>query len=125
MEDNMLKENNVEPELTGTITEAPPVPPAPEDLAAAFFRLQGPRLKELLVKLNAKQLRRVVINACSYPFTEKEYNPRTPNEKQALYLIHEMVLNRSIMQLHFEMQRAEEVANKQNNNVSEGESNGL
>jgi hypothetical protein len=115
----------VSAQLTGTITEAPPVPPAPEDLAAAFFRLQGPRLKELLSKLNAKQLRRVVLNACSYPFTEKAYNPRTQTEKQTLYLIHEMVLNRSIMQLHFEMQKAEEAANKQETNPPEGEKNGL
>ena len=118
--DRVMEDNKAEP--TGTITEAPPVPPASEDLAASFFRLEQPRLKILLSKLTSKQLRRVIFNASSYPFVDKAYNPRTDTERQAAYLVSEMVTNKMIMQLSFEMQQAEKAMADKNN--SEGDENG-
>lgn len=82
----------------------------PEDVAAVFFSMNQKKLSMLLDKLSAKQLRRVIFNACSYPFVDKQYTPRTDEEKSAAYLVHEMVLNKTIMQLSFEMQKADEAS---------------
>lgn len=94
----------------------------PEDVAAAFFKLNSNKLELLLDKLSAKQLRRVIFNACAYPFVDVKYNPRTDEERQTAYVVHEMMLNKTIMQLSYEMQLAENVST---NLESEGEvSNG-
>jgi hypothetical protein len=90
----------------GEIVQTPSYSEA--DIAASFFSMQAPRLDKLLNKMSAKQLRRLIFNASSYPLVDRKYNPKTQDERDAAYLIAEMVLNRSIMQLHFEMQRVEE-----------------
>lgn len=86
-----------------------------EDIAAVFFKMQQPRLKILLSKMSSKQLRRVIFNAVSYPMVEKEYAPRTKEERDALYLVHEMTLNKTIMQLSFEMNKADNALKEQEN----------
>lgn len=89
----------------------------PEDIAAAFFKLNKAKLERQLSQLSAKQLRRVIFNSCSYPFVDKEYKPRTDEEKQVAYTVSEMMLNRTIMQLSFEMNAADEALKKQENDV--------
>lgn len=101
----------------------------PEDIAAAFFKLNQAKLERQLSNLSSKQLRRVIFNACSYPFVDKEYKPRTEEEKQVAYVIHELMLNKTIMTLSFEMQEAEKALKKQETEVqlenkSEGDNNG-
>lgn len=107
VEDNNVNASLV-PEGTGKIAVSTQEKPNPEDLAAVFFKGQKPKLQAILAGLSAKQLRRVVYNAVAYPLVEKFMLPRTKEERDALYLIHEMVLNKTVMQLHFEMQKAEE-----------------
>lgn len=101
-------ENSLVPEGTGTIKNTIQDKPNPEDLAAVFFKGQKPKLQALLSKMSAKQLRRVLYNAVAYPLVEKFNLPRTQDERDALYLVHEMVLNKTVMQLHFEMTKAED-----------------
>lgn len=98
------------PEGTGKIAVSTQEKPNPEDLAAVFFKGQKPKLLALLANMSAKQMRRVFYNACAYPLVENYHLPRTKEERDLLYLAHEMVLNKTVMQLHFEMQKAEEAA---------------
>lgn len=88
----------------------------PEDLAATFFAMQAPKLDNLLNNMSAKQMRRVLFNAVSYPLVDRKYHPRTQEEKDVAYLVGEMVLNRTIMQLSFEMAKADEDMKKQATN---------
>lgn len=83
------------------------------DVAAAFFRLNAPKFKELLTKMAPYQIRNALMNAVTYPFTDTEYNPETEEERSFAYLVHEMLLNRTIMQLSFEMDKAEQDLKKQ------------
>lgn len=101
------------------LTDAPITPEqhAPEDVAAQFFMMQKSRLFIMLDKLSAKQLRRLLFNVCSYPFVDKQYMPRTEEEKSTAFLVHELMLNKTIMQLSFEMQKAEEGLKKQEEDV--------
>jgi hypothetical protein len=61
----------------------------------------------LIDQMSVRQMRRLIFNACSYPFVDREYQPRTEEEKSAAYLVHEMMLNKTIMTLHYEMEQAE------------------
>lgn len=90
----------------------------PADLAATFFKMQAPRLDRLLDKMSAKQLRRLIFNAVSYPLVDRKYAPRVQEEKDAAYLVAEMVFNRAIMQLTVEMQKAQNEMDKQNNSTN-------
>lgn len=100
-------------ESTGTITQQEAH--KPEDVAAAFFRMEKAKFQMLLSKMAPYQLRRAVMNAVSYPFVDEEYNPESEEEKQFAYLVHELMLNKSIMQLSFEMQQAEKAQNEVSN----------
>lgn len=97
-----------------------------EDIAAAFFRLNEAKLVHQLDKLSIKQLRRVLYNACAYPFVKEDYKPETTEEQDCAYVVHEMMLNKTIMQLSFEMEQAEKAtknqeSNETNNNLKKGE----
>lgn len=106
----------------GTVVEQQAKSPA--DMAAVFFKMQQPRLNFIINKLSAKQMRRVIFNATSYPFVAKEYQPRDEDEKAAAYLIHEMMLNKTVMQLHFEMEQAEKaLLQQQNSDTMNSETN--
>ena len=101
---------------TGTVVEEQAA--SPEDHAAAFFRLQQPTFAKLLSEMAPYQLRRAILNAVTYPFNGTEYAPESEEEKQFAYLVHELMLNRTIMQLAFEMQKAEEGLQKQTENAT-------
>lgn len=92
----------------------------PEDIAAAFFMKEKPRLKFLLKNLSAKQLRRVIMNVASFPLTDPGDLPKTKEEKDVAYIFSEMTLNKSVMILTKEMQKAEEALKKQQE-MSNGE----
>jgi hypothetical protein len=91
----------------------------PEDIAAAFFRLNKAKLERQLVNMSAKQMRRLLMNVCSYPFVDKAYMPKDDEERQIAHTVHEMLLNRTIMQLSFEMQAAEKAAKIQTEEKNE------
>lgn len=102
------------PEATEQQTSITDVPThTPADIAAAFFDKNKRLLKTKLSTLSQRQLKRVLFNAAAYPFTDAEYKPRTEEEKSVIYLLSEMMLNKAIMQLQFEMERAEKASNKE------------
>jgi hypothetical protein len=80
----------------------------PEDVAAAFFQREKPRLKGLLSNMSSKQIRRFVMHVVSYPMCDAGDMPVTDNEKRAAYLFAEMMTNKTIMQLTLEMQKVDE-----------------
>ena len=98
MNEQMIEQIEAIPTETpqGTIVEEQK--PAPEDMAAAFFRMQKPRLLMLIEKLSAKQMRRILVNACSYPFVDRAYEPKNETERAVAFLANEMVVNKTIMQ---------------------------
>lgn len=98
----------------------------PEDVAAAFFKKEKPVLKMLLSKMSAKEIRRTVMNAAAFPLIDKGDVPTTPEGKRAVLLIEEMLMNKSLMVLTQEFQKAEAAMNKQKEQpTTEGtESNG-
>ena len=79
---------------------------APADVAAAFFRKEKPVLKMLLAKMSAKEIRRTVMNAAAFPLIDKGDMPTTKEGKRAALLIGEMFLNKSLMVLTEEMNKA-------------------
>lgn len=95
----------------------------PEDMAAAFFSLQQPRFKFTVDQLSQRQLKRLIFQLVSHPFTPSQYQPSSQLEKDAFYLGNEMIHNRMLMQLSYEMQKAEEAQQKLNeeaNNLIKG-----
>lgn len=107
----MLTENPASPEAVEELKEQlevkEEVQHSPADAAAAFFRLEEPRFKLLLEQMSAKQIRRFVMYVGAFPLTDR-YKLQNDLEKRAAYLFGQMVFNKSIMQLQFEMERVEQ-----------------
>lgn len=80
----------------------------PEDIAAAFFTLEYPRYKAMLDTLSRNELVRLCLNLAGDEYVPVKNKPKSEKEKAAFYLGNEMVRNRAIMQLAYEMQKAEE-----------------
>ncbi len=95
----------------------------PEDLAAAFFSLEQPRFKKIVDGLSQRQLKRLLFQLVSHPFTPQQYAPSNQDEKDAFYLGDQMIHNRMIMQLHYEMQRAEQAQQAMDNETPSGDNN--
>jgi hypothetical protein len=113
----MSQEQTVEtmqeiPSVTPADAAAAMEQPNPEDLAASFFSLEQPKLNKLLNELSQRQLRRLVFQLCSHPFTPTQYVATSEEERKAFYLGDQMIHNRMIMQLHYEMQKADEASKK-------------
>lgn len=102
-------------QLQGSITETQGK--QPEDMAAVFFRMQAPRFKALLERMAPYQIRSAILNAVVYPLIDTGYNPESQEEREFAYLIHELMLNKVVMQLAFETQKAEEAIKKLDNNA--------
>ena len=81
---------------------------APEDVAAAFFALEYPRFRAMLGELSHNELVRVCLNLAGNEFVPDANKVKSDKEKSAFFLGNEMVFNRAIMRLSFEMQKAEE-----------------
>jgi hypothetical protein len=103
----------------------------PEDVAAAFFALEYPRFKAMLQTLSQNELVRLALNLAGNEFVPEANKLKTEKEKTAYYLGNQMIFNRSIMLLTYEMQKAEEAARleeqskqEENTNKPEGETNG-
>lgn len=123
-----MEENITEPNvLAETLTEATPVAQTethlPEDVAAAFFRMERPRLQALLSQMSAKQMRRVMLYVCSYPFVDGVYRPKDNEEKVAV-ILDRMLYNKAIMQLSWEIKKVDESNAKENQNKEGEASNG-
>lgn len=86
----------------------------PEDVAAAFFTLEYPRFKAMLNDLSRNELVRLCLNLAGAEYVPAKNKLKTDKEKQAFYVGNEMVHNRAIMQLSYEMQKAEEAQQKLN-----------
>lgn len=86
-----------------------------EDVAAAFFSLEYPRYVTLINQMSQKEMKRLLIHLAAGELAKENKPLVTELEKQAFYVGNEMIRNRTIMQLHYEMMRVEQ-AMKQNNN---------
>ena len=79
----------------------------PEDIAAAFFKMQRSKFELLLKKLAPYQIRKAIMYVVSYPFDDT-IKLETDEEKQFAYLAHEMMFNKSIMQLVAEQAKVDQ-----------------
>lgn len=91
----------------------------PEDVAAAFFKMEQPKFKKLIESLSHRQLKRLVFQLVSGPLVQQQYVATSEEEKRAYYLGDQMIYNRMIMQLSMEMQKAEEAVQKEKQNLEE------
>lgn len=94
---------------------------SPEDVAAAFFRMNRNKFEELLGKMAPYQIRRAVMNAVSYPFVDEEYNPSDNDERQFAYLVHELMMNKSMMMMAGEMLKVAEDVSKHDTNAKKAQ----
>lgn len=112
-------ENNEEAkQLDQAIEALPESNHSPADIAAAFFTMNQTKLVRSLNALSLRALRRMVLNVAAYP-TKGQYNPRDENERTAAYLFHEMMFNKSIMQLQVEAEKIEKANLEQTNKEGE------
>lgn len=102
-------------------SQAVQMPNNPEDAAAAFFAMNEKRFVNLLSKTSLKGLKRVIYNVATYPIGLRNVTLQE-DEKELAYIFNEMVLNRSIMQLHLEMEKANKGLEE---TKPEGESDGV
>lgn len=86
---------------------------SPEDIAAAYFSLNQPKLKKAIDQMSLRQIRRLFWNLASYPFVPEEQKLKSDEEKSAFYVANEMISNKTIMLLHYEMQKVEEAQRKE------------
>lgn len=85
----------------------------PEDVAAAFFTLEQPRLKVCIDKMSQNEMRRLLYNLVSYPLIKPGQELKSDLEKTAFYLANQMIENKQTMRLALELQKAEEAYQKQ------------
>lgn len=94
---------------------------SPADVAAAFFSLEYPRFRALLNELSQNELIRLCLNLAGNEFVPEANRLKSEKEKSAYYLGNQMVFNRSIMQLQYEMDRAEAAQKAQEEKESKTE----
>jgi hypothetical protein len=69
----------------------------PEDLAAAFFRQNYPRVKALLGKLSKRGIERAVMCAAAYPLVPEGYKWRSEEERQLAWSLEQMIACKALM----------------------------
>lgn len=80
---------------------------APEDVATAFFLLEAPRLNAAVDQMSKNQMIRFIKNLVAYPLVPAGQELKSELEKNAFYLATQMIQNKTILQLHSEMQKVE------------------
>lgn len=105
------------------LEQAPAPIHTPEDTAALFFKMNKDKLKQNLAKLSQRQLKRVIMTAAAYPLTDHEHDGASDIEKNSLYLLNEMLINKSVMLLSVEMAKAEQAFNESKQEASKGTEN--
>src|SRR5271165_2825262 len=98
----------VEKALTETPTSSL-VDPAgnPADKAAAFFKKSAAELELLLRDMSLRAMKRMILNVATYPYLDRDYTvKRGSTEEKASYRFNEMMWQKTIMQLHFEQEKA-------------------
>lgn len=117
--DNMTRE-----EFEAELKQNTALPP--EDIAAAFFKLEYPRFKAMLDTLSRNELERLCLNLAGGELVPIQNQLKSEKEKTAYYLGAQMAQNRMIMQLAFEMQKAQEAEQilNQKNEQTQGGQNG-
>lgn len=92
---------------------------SPEDIAAAFFSLEYPKYRAMLSTLSMNELIRLSLNLAAGEMTPELNQLKTDKERKAYYLGDQMIQNRSIMRLAFEIQKAEEAQAKEQENLKD------
>lgn len=69
----------------------------PEDIAAAFFKQNFPRVKGLLAKLSKRGIQRAVICAAAYPLVPDGYKPKDEDEHKLAWALEQMIACKSMM----------------------------
>lgn len=98
----------------------------PADIAAAFFKMNYPRLKGLLGTLSRRQVERAVICAAAYPLVPEGYAPRSKEEHQLARSIEQMVLTKMIMEEQVKLTKidgAQKLEEQNNETIIKGEDN--
>lgn len=119
--DNMTRE-----EFEAELKQNTALPP--EDIAAAFFKLEYPRFKAMLDTLSRNELERLCLNLAGGELVPIQNQLKSEKEKTAYYIADQMIFNRVIMRLSYEMQKAQEaeqILNQKNEQTTEtqGEQN--
>jgi hypothetical protein len=97
LEQKML-ENAAEADPTGTAA----------DKAAAFFKKSAAELANLVPNMSKRALERMIMHVATYPLLGKEYIVKIGSiEHKAAYRFNEMVMQKTIMQLQFEADKAQ------------------
>lgn len=95
----------------------------PEDLAAAFFSMEYPKFVKMVNDLSYNQLIRLCINLAGNEFVPDKNKLKTEEERHAFFLADQMIHNRTIMRLHFEMEKAAEAEKQQTKGEEENGKN--
>lgn len=89
----------------------------PADKAAAFFQKSAADLEILLSQMSLRACKRMILNVATYPFLDRSYEVKLNSpEAKASYRFNEMVWHKTIMQLQFEQEKAQQA-------IDEGKAN--
>lgn len=80
----------------------------PEDIAAVFFQRHESEYVKYVNTLSNRGLKRLCMHLALGPLANKDYKMKDNNEKHAAYIGNELVMERVLMQLSVEVQKAEE-----------------
>ena len=88
----------------------------PADIAAAFFKMNLPRLKTLLDTLSSREIKRAVICAAAYPLVPKDYKPRSQQESQLARSIEQMVACKVLMEEQVKLEKIDKAQKTEDTN---------
>ncbi len=98
----------------------------PEDLAAAFFKQNYPRLKNIVNNISRNGLERAVICAAAYPLVPDGYKVKTDDEKFLSHVLEQMVYSKIMMVEVAKLQKIEQAQDLEKMNeltITKGENN--
>jgi len=113
MSDDVVEAEVVPHEFKDDATQMRPEDYSPEDLAAAFFTLNHKRLLQGLHMMSKRQLIRVCYHISAMGLKDTKAALQDEIEKRCAYVMNEMIYNRVVMQLHAEMEKADNAAQKE------------
>lgn len=90
----------------------------PEDLAAAFFQKNFPRIKYLMKNLSKRAIERAVVCASAYPLVPGGYKPKDKAETELAWAIEQMVACKVMMIEAMKLQKLESIDQLTENNES-------
>lgn len=120
LEAKMVEKESIQP--PGQVS--PAAIGAPEDLAAAFFRQNYPRVRALLSKLSKRAIERAVMCAAAYPLVPKGYKWQSEDERQLAWALEQMIACKAMMieaSKLTKLAQAEELEKNNNLTLNKGE----